>query len=238
MHWTLLRVEQSHHYMKCHLLLTLLAFTTIVKAQITSFNIDSNKFIKPAMLVLDSIYLDDQNPRYQFLEAIKHKEKPATIDSLRNVMRQKDQRNLNKVKLIIQQYGWLGPQKVGMNASQALFLVIQHADLTTQKQYLPMIQTAEKKGEILSSNLAILEDRINMREGKAQLYGSQSFTDKRTGQTYINPIADPDHLEERRKSMGLIPMKEYAKLMHFEWNLEAYKKMLPEIERIAAQLKL
>ena len=230
--------KATPHYMKYYLSLALLAFTQIAKAQVTSFTIDSSKFIKPAMMVLDSIYQDDQAPRYQLQNAVQRKEKQATIDSLRHIISLKDKQNISKVISIIHQYGWLGPQKVGMNASQALFLVIQHADITSQKQYLPMIQAAEKKGEILSSNLAILEDRINMREGKAQYYGSQSFKDKESGQTYIYPIADPDGLERRRKAMGLIPMQEYAKSLHIEWNLEFYKQKLPEIERIAAQRKL
>jgi hypothetical protein len=125
-----------------------------------------------------------------------------------------------------------------MQGSQALFLVIQHADLPTQRKYLPMIRKAEQKGEILSSNLAILEDRINMREGNPQQYGSQAFTDKQSGKLYFYPIADLNHLEERRKRMGLVPMAEYAKLMNLEWSPEQYKKMLPEIEKIAARHKL
>jgi hypothetical protein len=37
--------------------------------------------------------------------------------------------------------------------------------------------------------------------------------------------------------MGLIPMKDYPKLLQIEWDLNTYKKMLPEIEKIAAQRK-
>jgi len=223
--------------MKYYLLLPIIVLTLSANAQVTFFSIDSSKFIKPVMVTLDSIYQQDQAPRLKFLDAVRRKEKAATVDSLRKIMLQKDQENLLKVTSIIDHYGWLSPQKVGMNASQALFLVIQHADLATQKKYLSMIRTAEKNGEILTSNLALLEDRINMREGKKQIYGSQSFTDKQTGRLYFYPIAEPDHLEERRKSMGLVPMQEYAKLLDTVWNLEAYKAMLPEIEKLAAQRK-
>jgi len=223
--------------MKYYLILPIFVLTLTADAQVNSFNIDSSKFIKPVMITLDSIYQQDQAPRLKFLDAVRQKEKAPAIDSLRKIMLQKDQENLRKVKSIIDYYGWLGPQKVGMNASQALFLVIQHADLATQKKYLSMIRAAEKNGEILSSNLALLEDRINMREGKKQIYGSQSFTDKQTGQLYFYPIAEPDHLDERRKSMGLVPMQEYAKLLNTAWNLKAYKEMLPEIEKLAAQRK-
>jgi hypothetical protein len=209
-----------------------------VQGQVNYFNIDSNKFNKPLMLTLDSLYQDDQAPRYRYLAAVKNKESTRRIDSLRDIMRKQDAKNLEKANAILGKYSWLGPQTVGMNASQGLFLVIQHADLATQQKYLPIIRAAEKKGEILSSNRAILEDRINIREGKKQVYGSQGFTDKQTGKSYIYPIADPDHVDDLRKSAGLEPMKAYVKNMRIEWDVEDYKKMLPEIEKMAAQHKL
>lgn len=219
-------------------ILSLLLWSTLSMAQVTSFTIDSSKFNKPLIAFLDSLHEDDQAPRLNYLGALDKMESAARIDSLRNIMREKDKINLVRVKAIISKYGWLGPQKVGFQGSQTLFLVIQHADLTTQEQYLPMIRTAEKNGEILSSNLALLEDRINMRQGKKQRYGSQTFYDKKSDKTYFYPIEDPDRLDERRKSMGLGPIKDYAVLSRIKWDIEAYKKMLPEIEEIAKQRKL
>jgi hypothetical protein len=134
-------------------------------AQVISFEIDSNKFNKPIMTILDSLYKNDQSSRYNYLDAVKSKASPFVIDSLLSILRKKDRENLETAKAIISKYGWLGPQEVGMNASQGLFLIIQHADLTTQEQYLPTIRAAEKRGELQSSNLAILEDRILMRKG-------------------------------------------------------------------------
>lgn len=183
------------------------------------------------MAVLDTIFQSDQSVRIKYLQAKKDNAQIGIVDSLQKVMRNTDSQNLIRVNTILTKYGWLGPQKVGITGSQALFLVIQHADLQTQQNYLPMIRTAEKNGEILSSNLAILEDRINMRTGKKQIYGSQGFTDKQTGQTYIYPIVDIDHLDERRKAMGMPPMKEYAK----NWDAEEYKRQLPEIEKMARE---
>lgn len=183
------------------------------------------------MTVLDSVYQSDQSVRLTYLQAKRKNVQADIIDSLQTNMHKTDLQNLQKVNAIIVKYGWLGPQKVGITASQALFLVIQHADLRTQQNYLPMIKLAEKNGEILSSNVAILEDRINMRTGQKQAYGSQGFTDKQTGKTYVYPIIDVDHLDERRKAMGMPPMKEYIK----NWDVEVYKKELPEIEKLALQ---
>ncbi|MFC0516814.1 DUF6624 domain-containing protein [Mucilaginibacter angelicae] len=215
----------------CFILLLFQLLSIISFAQVTTFTIDSSKLNRPLMAVLDTIYQLDQSVRINYLQAKRNNERTDIVDSLQEVMHKTDRQNLIRVNAILTKYGWLGPQKVGITGSQALFLVIQHADLQTQQSYLPMIRLAEKNGGILSSNLAILEDRINMRTGKKQIYGSQGFTDRQTGKTYIYPITDPDHLDERRKAMGMPPMKDYAK----NWDVEAYKKELPEIEKIVQE---
>lgn len=219
------------------ILFILLIFSITLHAQVNTFEIDSSKFNKPLMVKLDSLYQKDQGIRYEFQSAIEKQADPVKRDSLLNIMHKQDKENLALVKSLLAKHGWLSPQKVGIDASQALFLVIQHADLATQEQYLPMIRAAEKRKEILSSNLAILEDRINMRKGLKQVYGSQGFPDKQTGRMYIYPVADPDKLDERRASVGLVPMAQYTKAMNITWNLEEYKNMLPEIEKLAEKHK-
>jgi hypothetical protein len=201
---------------------------TTLHSQVISFEIDESKFKTELLPTLDTLYNEDQSFRNKYFELITGKAPQTVIDSMRTIIKQKDSINLIKVNKILNQYGWLGPQDIGMNGSQALFLVIQHADLKTQQKYLPMIEKAEREGKISSSNLAILQDRIAMREGKKQLYGSQEFTDKITGISYRYPIINPDKLDERRKSMGLQPMEEYDK----NWDVNDYKKKLPEIEKI------
>ncbi|MFN0255220.1 DUF6624 domain-containing protein [Pedobacter ureilyticus] len=211
--------------------LTLVFSIEEVKAQVNSFELDSSKFKQELLPALDTIYKDDQSYRMELGKLVKLKAQPSQIDSVRNIIVKKDSINLLKVNEILKQYGWLGPQDVGMNGSQGIFLVIQHADLATQKRYLPLIRQAEKDGKTLSSNLAILEDRMAMREGRKQIYGSQGFKDKVTGKSYIYPVMDVDNLDQRRKAMGLPPMSTYVA----NWNLEEYKNNLPEIESIVKQ---
>jgi len=208
--------------------LTLVVSIKEIKAQVNSFEIDSSKFKKELLPVLDTIYKDDQSYRVELGKLVELKANQLQIDSLKSIIVNKDGINLVKVNDILKQHGWLGPQEVGMNGSQGIFLVIQHADLATQKRYLPLIKQAEKDGKTLSSNLAILEDRIAMREGRKQIYGSQGFKDKVTGANYIYPVIDADNLDKRRKSMGLPPMFTYVA----NWDLEEYKNKLPEIETI------
>jgi hypothetical protein len=215
---------------RTNLIFILLSLTSICSAQTNSFVLDSSKFNKKIVKALDTIYSDDQGDR---LKLNGFKSNKTSRDSLWKIIREKDRKNLVKMTFILDKYGWLGPQDAGMNGSQALFLVIQHADLATQEKYLPVIKNAVKEGKTLSSNLAILEDRIAVRKKKKQIYGSQPFTDKATGKMYIYPIIDPDHVDERRKTMGMPPMVDYCKYFNIKWDLEEYKSMLPEIEKAA-----
>ena len=213
------------------LCLTLIFSIEGIKAQVNSFELDSSKFKKELLPILDTIYKDDQSYRVALGKLVKLNAKTLQIDSVKNIIVKKDSINLVKVNEYLKQHGWLGPQEVGMNGSQGIFLVIQHADLATQKKYLPLIKQAEKDGKTLSSNLAILEDRIAMREGRRQVYGSQGFKDKVTGKSYIYPTIDVDNLDSRRKAMGLPPMSTYVA----NWKLEDYKRNLSEIESIVKQ---
>lgn len=135
-----------------------------------------------------------------------------------------DKKLLQQLAAIIAQHGWPTISLVGKEASQAAFLIIQHADLTEQKKYFPLLKEAADKNEARKSEVAMLEDRILMREGKKQIYGSQLRTNDATGKLELYPIEDEANVDKRRASVGLMPMKEYLK--HF--NLEYVPPKKPE----------
>ncbi|HEX2861413.1 MAG TPA: DUF6624 domain-containing protein, partial [Lacunisphaera sp.] len=124
--------------------------------------------------------------------------------------------------------GWLGPAEIGKEASSALFLVIQHSDPATQKKYLPLMREAVKAGKARGASLALLEDRIALGEGRPQTYGSQLLREG-DGPLFVQAMEDPDHVDERRASVGLPPMAEYVKNWNLTWDLETYKKELPHL---------
>ncbi len=139
-----------------------------------------------------------------------------------------DSVNLVKVKKILDERGWLGDDVIGSQGNTTLFLVIQHSDQKTQEQYLPMMREAVKKGNARPSSLALLEDRVALGQGKKQTYGSQIGYDD--GGAYVLPLDDPDHVDERRASVGLGKLQDYVSQWNITWEAEEYKKKLPEIE--------
>jgi len=154
----------------------------------------------------------DQAVRRQ-VGAVYHKYGPNSpqLDSLNQQIRRVDARNLRRLTPLIDQYGWPGASLVGRPGSLAAFLVIQHSDLATMQKYLPLMRAAASKGELAKQNLALVEDRVLTFQDKPQLYGSQYRYSATTGKPEFFPIADEAHVDERRASMGLEPLAEYAK---------------------------
>ncbi|MDD8016932.1 MAG: hypothetical protein PHP42_01030 [Bacteroidota bacterium] len=201
------------------------------KMQNTIDSIEAN-YDKPLQKELLEIFNDDQSIRNQYITATKKLGyNNPTADSLGKIMIYKDSINLIKVTKILDEKGWVGKDKVGMQANQTLFLVIQHSDLKTQEKYLPMMREAVKKGNASASALALLEDRTALGQGKKQIYGSQIFTNHQTHKSYVAPLEDPDNVDKRRTEVGLGPLSDYVYQFGIMWDIEDYKKHLPEYEK-------
>lgn len=119
---------------------------------------------------------------------------------------------------------------IGNQGNTTLFLVIQHSDIETQEKYLPMMRDALSKGNARASSLVLLEDRVALGKGEKQIYGSQVGRDQETGEYYILPLIDPDNVDKRRAEVGLETIQDYISNWEMTWDVEEYKKKLPEIE--------
>lgn len=186
---------------------------------------------KPVIAILDTVFKEDQSYRMQIDGVVaKYGRESKEVKDLWKTIEEKDAVNLEKVLAILDKYGWLGPDEVGPQGNQTLFLVIQHADLDVQLKYLPVMREAVKNRKAQPSALALLEDRVALRQGKRQIYGSQIGMDK-DGKAFVSPLEDPDNVDKRRAEMGLGPLADYVGRWQIKWDVEAYKKELPEIEK-------
>lgn len=190
---------------------------------------------KPLQKELLAIYAEDQEIRGNFMKVYKEQGSGSkAVDSIGKIMIYKDSLNLIKVVKILDERGWVGKDIVGSQANQTLFLVIQHSDLKYQQKYLPMMREAVKKGNANPVNLAYLEDRVGLRERHKQIYGSQISMIPGV-KAFVLPLEDPDNVDKRRAEVGLGPIADYIKKMGIIWDVEAYKKELPELEKISQQ---
>lgn len=82
--------------------------------------------------------------------------------------------NAERIRAIVRQYGWPGPELVGQEGTNAALLLVQHADNALQKEMLSLVEQAYKKGELAGQSYALLLDRVLVGEGKPQVYGTQA----------------------------------------------------------------
>ena len=181
--------------------------------------------------VLDTVLQEDQKYRLEMDEIEKKYgwESQEMTDNWEN-MAKADSTNLIKVRKILDQWGWLGENIMGADGSSALFLVIQHANLETQVEYLPMLREAAARGDARPQDLAYLEDRVALAQGERQIYGSQLEIQYNTGEMYVLPIICPDSLDIRRAEVGLPPMSEYLNYAGMTWDLEKHKARTAKFE--------
>ena len=186
---------------------------------------------KPLVAELDSIYTEDQKYRLQIDEIEKkYGWESNQMKAHWKIINEKDSVNLIKIKSLLDKYGWLGTDVIGEQGNSTMFLVIQHSDVATQDKYLPMMREAVKNGKAKGSSLALLEDRVALRKGKKQIYGSQIGRDNDTKLYYVSPLEDPDNVDKRRAKVGLEPLADYVNYWQIKWDVEQYKKDLLTIE--------
>ena len=146
-------------------------------------------------------------------EIIAMSEKDQAMRKSRQWDSSVDVENTRRMKEIIQQIGWPTCSKVGIHASNMAWLLVQHADheRAFQKMCLDLLKS-QAPGEVQLANIAYLEDRVRVAEGRPQLYGTQFHIDEQ-GSFGPFPIEDSDNVDQRRKSMKLGTLAEYTHQM-------------------------
>jgi hypothetical protein len=134
---------------------------------------------------------------------------PTMTGQQREEWMQLDARNQARMEAIIAEHGWPGVSLVGADGAGAAWLLVQHFSPTFQEKCLPLLENAVSTGQAAGRNYAYLLDRVRMHQGKPQIYGTQFRTSN--GMTAAHPIEDPDHLDERRRAIGLGPWADYEK---------------------------
>jgi hypothetical protein len=134
-------------------------------------------------------------------------------------------RNAIALSEIIEAIGYPTVEKVGEEASEAAWIVIQHA--ISRPGFMikcaELLDNAVKDGKANPRNLAYLTDRIAVQEGKPQLYGTQ-FDWNETGELSAQPFDDLAKVNQRRKSVGLNTLAEQTALIRRQAHNENQSK--------------
>lgn len=130
-------------------------------------------------------------------------------------------KNNDRIKEIIEEFGWPTISLVGKDASKAAWLIVQHAILEEafMSQCLELLQNAVNDHDAEPWCFAYLKDRVLTREGKPQIYGTQF--DVIDGQVVPFPIENPKIVNELRENLGLDSIEEAAQRIKERYKVEA-----------------
>lgn len=164
----------------------------------------------------------DQYMRSQWQIPFKHEYTKAEADYFNEQFGPRsesvDLADKSDLKELLKIYDWFRISTFGKVADGQAWIIVQHADLDPdfQKEVLKILEPLYPIGETSPENYAYLYDRVaaswnDTSKRILQRYGTQgSCTGPGTWAPI--PMEDPDHVDERRASMGMFSMAEYLKL--------------------------
>jgi hypothetical protein len=129
-------------------------------------------------------------------------------------MKELHNKNAKILNDIIDIIGYPTTDKVGKEANEATWLIIQHSIEQPEfmKKCATLLEVAISENKADPINLAYLTDRIAVFEGKPQLYGTQFDWDE-NGDLSPNPFDNISKVNERRRSIGLNTLKEQTEII-------------------------
>ncbi len=166
--------------------------------------------------LLAEVWNDDQQPRHQLVEltkAVTVEGRTELIDSLilvNDIVERNDARNIKVIDKILKQ-GL--PQGLTEESYKTIWIVIDHAPLEKQEQYLPLVEQMATEGYVGVDEYAILYDRVAMGQNRHQRYGSQlvQFGAVDAQKLYVWPIEDGAKVDSLRNTVGMSPLSDYLK---------------------------
>lgn len=129
-------------------------------------------------------------------------------------MKELHDRNAKTLNKIIDAAGYPTIEKVGKEANEAAWLIIQHSigQPEFMKKCAKQLEIAVNQNKADPKNLAYLIDRIAVFEDKPQLYGTQ-FDWNENGILNSNKFDSIIKVNERRKSIGLNTLEEQTEII-------------------------
>ncbi len=123
-------------------------------------------------------------------------------------------KNAEALSDLIDAVGFPTIDKVGKEASEAAWLIIQHSigQPDFMRKCVELLKKAVSKNQANPLNLAYLTDRVAVFEDNCQLYGTQFDWDE-NGELSPNPYDDIIKVNQRRKSIGLNSVEKQTQIM-------------------------
>lgn len=161
------------------------------ECQLNSYNMD---LIEKLKIILN----DDQEYRIDPSKALGKRSQKI-----------RDSINIEKIEEIIEEFGYPGRKLVGVEYEDVVFLVIQHSNLALMEKYLPLIEYNVKVKNLSPRLLPFLYDRIEMINGRPQIFGTQFTIKDNAVDQEMYDLYDPINVNFRRHKYGLYYLKDF-----------------------------
>lgn len=122
--------------------------------------------------------------------------------------------NSKRLEQIIADFGYPTEDRVGKEVAAATWTIVMHSisNPPFMKKVLTLLKSRDYLNEIDPQELAYLEDRVLVFEGKPQIFGTQFDWDE-DGLLSPYPIENPDQVNELREKIGLLSIEEQTVVM-------------------------
>jgi VWFA-related protein len=143
-------------------------------------------------------------------------------DEVMKRLRESRGKNTARLCPLLQEFGWPGADLVGPDGVAAAFYLLRNASsFGLQRDLLPVVVAATKKGEIARPDFASYFDRQRLAAGLKQTFGTQATIEK--GFLVLYPIEGQEFVDERRRQYGLPPLRESVRSLERVYRLPLVK---------------
>jgi hypothetical protein len=208
--------------MKYLIIFSVLITISCSNAKKSKGKLTSDKQQENLIAILDTIWTTEQLPIRSRDSLISIYGVDHELVKKQNLIIKKNHSiNEDKVKVILNNYGWPTKEMAGDRGNWTICNVIQHSENEVRIHYLPMMRQAVKDKKLEPRFLVRAEDRIATESGDLQIYGGQMKYYPETKSFNLWPVFDPANIDKRRVGIGLDSIAIFLKnRFNFKWNLE------------------
>ncbi|HJQ31601.1 MAG TPA: VWA domain-containing protein [Pyrinomonadaceae bacterium] len=134
----------------------------------------------------------------------------AKEEELLKRLRASREKNSARLCPLLKEFGWPAAEAVGRDGVAAAFYLLKNgASFEMQRDLLPVVVAATKKGEIERADFAAYFDRLRLSAGLKQLFATQATIED--GLIVLYPVEGQEFVDERRRQYGLPPLDAYIR---------------------------
>lgn len=199
----------------------------LVKQVKKNSGIDEATFNSDLYRLVDSLAVEDQKWRHAIREINNSKpvDSVRLAEATRNVLLA-DSLNHLALLAIVEKHGFPDYEQLGSEGTHRFWLLMQHQDRhpAFQEQVLVLMEKAVQQGKASGQDYAYLLDRVSLNTGKLQVYGTQMTLNADKTSFEPRPCINPEHLDERRASVGMGTIAQYIEVMNQNYYGQLKKK--------------